>query len=610
MDFFDAQEAAKKRTSLLVVLFGAAVLAIIATIYLAARVALGTGTALLDPVLLLQVSFVVGVVIATGSAIRTASLRGGGPAVAELLGGRRVATDTTDPDERRLMNVVEEMSIASGVPVPAVYVLEGEVGINAFAAGHSIHDAAVAVTLGALRAFNRDELQGVVAHEFSHILNGDMRLNIRLMGVLYGILLLAILGRGILYASPRGGSRSRNGGGGHIMLLGLALLLVGYIGVFFGKLIKAAVSRQREYLADSAAVQFTRNPEGLSGALKKIGAASHGSRIANHHAEELSHLFFANGVRGAFAGMLSTHPPLEDRIRRLDPSWQGELPAGSLRVVSHASESGPAALVSSIGAPGPRHIAYAAALLDHVPDELKHAVHDPVESVAVVFALVTAGSGGVSAAERDVVTAYGGPDLARRVEQMVPMIQREGVEARLPLLDITLPALQRLSPDESRKFHSTVRALVEADGTLRMFEFALLHTLSRRLGLSGDAPRGGRVRSFDRVREEVQAVLSAVAWAGSEGGRDEAEHAFSAGARHLPSPASSIRLMEKDETGMDAIDRALTSLEQASPPVQRRFLEACAETASHDGIIRPEEAEILRAIAESLDCPIPPLLAD
>jgi Zn-dependent protease with chaperone function len=609
MDFFDAQEAAKKRTALLVVLFAAAVLAIIATIYLVARVALGTGTALLDPALLLQVSFVVGVVIATGSAIRTASLRSGGPAVAELLGGRRVATDTRDPEERRLMNVVEEMSIASGVPVPAVYVLEGEDGINAFAAGHSIHDAAVAVTRGALRAFNRDELQGVVAHEFSHILNGDMRLNIRLMGVLYGILLLAIIGRGILYASPRGGGRSRNGGGGHIMLLGLALLLVGYIGVFFGKLIKAAVSRQREYLADSAAVQFTRNPEGLSGALKKIGAASHGSRIANHHAEELSHLFFANGVRGAFAGMLSTHPPLEERIRRLDPSWQGGLKPGPERAVSRGAESRPSALVSSIGAPGPGHIAYAAALLDHVPAELKHAVHDPVESVAVVFALVAAVSEGLTAAEREVVTAYGGPDLARRVELIIPMILQEGVEARLPLLDITLPALQRLSPDESRTFHSAVRALVEADGSLRMFEFALLHTLSRRLGLSADSPRGGRTRSFDRVREEVQTVLSAVAWAGG-GTREEAAGAFAAGARHLPSAASSIRLMSREETGLDAIDRALTALEEAAPAVQRRFLEACAETASHDGIIRPEEAEVLRAIAESLDCPIPPLLAD
>ncbi len=607
MDFFEAQEAARRRTGLLVVLFGAAVLAIIAAVYLVALIGVGAGGVWFDPVLLLQVAFGVGIVISVGSAIRISSLRRGGPAVAELLGGRRVASDTSDPEERRLMNVVEEMSIASGVPVPAVYVLEAEDGINAFAAGHTIHDAAVAVTRGGLRALTRDELQGVIAHEFSHILNGDMRLNVRLMGVLYGILLLAVIGRGIVYAGPRG--RSREGGSaGWVVLLGLALLLVGYIGVFFGKLIKAAVSRQREYLADSAAVQFTRNPDGLAGALKKIADSSHGSRIEDHHAEELSHLFFANGLRSGIAGMLSTHPPIDERIRRLDPAYLAKAGKPSPRAVggsAPAEVAGVSGLVSAVGTMRPENLRHAASVLGHVPTELNRALHDPVEAKAVILALVASGAV-TGEGEREILRAYGGDELIERVQQLVPQLREVGAEARLPLLDLALPALQSLSPSEGEHFLATVEAMVQADGRVRMFEFAVLHTLARRLGLR-EEPRGGRIRSFDSIRDEVEVVLSATAWAGSDRNPEAAAAAFAAGARVLPSPASSIRLRGADAVRLAEVDRALSALERTAPGVRRTFLEACAETISHDGVVKPLELEILRAVAECLDCPIPPL---
>ncbi|MDR0788248.1 MAG: M48 family metallopeptidase [Gemmatimonadota bacterium] len=324
MDFFQAQEAARRRTAVLVALFVAAVIGIILVIYAVAHIAIGPEVPVLDPALLLWVTAGVLVVVLAGSGIRTASLRQGGAAVSELLGGRRVQPDTTDVHEHRLLNVVEEMALASGVAVPAVYVVDGEEGINAFAAGYSLNDASVTVTRGALLAFNRDEMQGVIAHEFSHILNGDMRLNIRLIGTLYGILLLSVIGRILLQFGPRGRSRNRdNNGGNAVILIAIALLVVGYVGVFFGRLIKAAVSRQREYLADSSAVEFTRNPDGLASALKKIATAPYGSEIRNPHAEELSHLFFADGLKASFFGMLATHPSLDERIRRLDPTWEG-----------------------------------------------------------------------------------------------------------------------------------------------------------------------------------------------------------------------------------------------------------------------------------------------
>jgi Zn-dependent protease with chaperone function len=646
MDFFEAQEAARRRTTGLVGLFLAAVVAIIVVIYLVVHVAVAPGVVGLDPVLLLQVALGVGLVIALGSGFRIASLRSGGPAVAELLGARRVASDTTDADERKLLNVVEEMSIASGTPMPAVYVMDGEDGINAFAAGYTTHDAAVAVTRGGLRALNRSELQGVIAHEFSHILNGDMRLNIRLIGLLYGILLLAVIGRGIVWAGPRGGRRGgRDGGAGWIILLGLALLLVGYIGVFFGKIIQAAVSRQREYLADSAAVEFTRDPDGLAGALKKIGAASMGSRIGNPHAEEVSHLFFASGVRSALGGALATHPPLDERIRRLDPSWTGDYaevarsqssaqsppraPAPQHRSAAsrHGFEASAAVsglagagaepggrgdaadLVASVGAPRPEHLAYASALLGRLPAALTRAVHDPLESRAVIFALIVAGGDGDEEAALEPAARYGGEAFVQRVRDLLPDVRREGRDARLPLLDLSLPSIERLSPEEGSRFRTAVEEAIRADGTVRTFEYALSHTLSRRLDGPSARDRGrDALTSLRPARAEVEALLSAVAWAGARGSDQAAARAVAAGAARLPADTGAVRLRELSSITFPEIDGALSRLEAASPRVKRSILEACAAAAAHDGRLDPAEGELLRAISESLDCPMPPSL--
>ncbi|MFA7172035.1 MAG: M48 family metallopeptidase [Kiritimatiellia bacterium] len=327
MDFFEHQDKARKNTKVLVIYFVIAVLCVIATVYLAcllifygAHIKQQPGVAqpelvLWDPTLFLYVVLgTLGVVI-IGSLYKTAALARGGSAVAESLGGRLVDPNTAHPAERQLRNVVEEMAIAAGLPVPKIYVLDHEKGINAFAAGHTPGDAAIGVTSGCMTLLNRDELQGVIGHEFSHILNGDMRLNLRIMGVIFGILCLAVIGRILIYS--RGG-RNRN----PLMLLGLALIIIGAIGVFFGRLIQAALSRQREFLGDASAVQFTRNPAGLSGALQKIGGT--GSKIKSVHAGEASHMFFVNGLSKPFLGAMSTHPPLKERIHAIDPGWDGK----------------------------------------------------------------------------------------------------------------------------------------------------------------------------------------------------------------------------------------------------------------------------------------------
>lgn len=337
MDFFAQQDRARTKTTALVVYFVLAIVFIVGSVYVASLMILhftqvpaypGEPVALpslrtvepWDPQLLGWVVVCTMGVVVLGAAYKFWRLSRGGSEVAEELGGRLLADDPTDADERQLRNIVEEMALAANVPVPKVYVLDNDAGINAFAAGHSAKDAAIGITRGGMTLLTRDELQGVIGHEFSHLLNGDMRLNIRIMGVLFGIVCLTVIGRVLLY-SRGGGNRGR----APMMLMGVALLVIGALGVLFGRLIQAALSRQREMLADASAVQFTRNPAGLAGALRKIGSV--GARIDSPHAGEASHMFFENGLGKPVFGWMATHPPLAERIRAIDPSWDGRFEA-------------------------------------------------------------------------------------------------------------------------------------------------------------------------------------------------------------------------------------------------------------------------------------------
>ena len=336
MNFFESQDRARKHTFQLVSLFALAVVSLIIMTNLLVMLVFGyinaeqmqNGESLLRQIdwqTFATVSVAVGVVVLLGSLYKLLALSAGGKAVAESLGGKLIPRNTDDPKLRKLLNVVEEISIASGTPAPPVYVLENEVGINAFAAGFSPRDAVIGVTRGTIEHLSREQLQGVIAHEFSHIFNGDMRLNIRLIGVLNGILIIGILGYYLLYSasfSRRG--RGNDKGAGAMLALAIGLMVIGYAGTFFGGLIKAAVSRQREYLADASAVQFTRNPDGISGALKRIGGLESGSKVENPGASEVSHAFFAQGVSGFMQPLSATHPPLAKRILRIDPHWDGK----------------------------------------------------------------------------------------------------------------------------------------------------------------------------------------------------------------------------------------------------------------------------------------------
>jgi Zn-dependent protease with chaperone function len=644
MDFFERQDKARRNTKLLVFYFIVAICLLILASY-AAVVAIFGRNAVSDsigeasftfwqPGLFLWSALGTLLVILIGSVSKTLELSRGGSAVAQMLDGRLINSNTTEADERKLLNVVEEMAIASGIPVPQVYLLENEAGINAFAAGHSTGDAAIGVTRGGMKMLSRDQLQGVVGHEFSHILNGDMRLNLRLMGLVFGILCLTVVGRVLLRTRGRKNP---------LPLLGLALIVIGFIGVLFGRLIQAAVSRQREFLADAASVQFTRNPDGLAGALKKIGGLSSGSELESPHAQEASHLFFANGLRSSVSGLMATHPPLEERIRALDPTFDGEFPKVAPHVAPPPlppteprrsqppplppplpgfprSESAGAgiigtvvaaqALLPDVGRPTTRHLQYASDLRQSLPKALESAARDPFGASALIYALLL--SNEPSAREKqvaDLATATSDP-IVDETLTVWPETQNVAVQAKIPLVDLALPALRQLSPAQFREFRAAIHALVESDRQIDLFEYMLQKIVLRHLE-PNFFPAPKKVTQFYDLKPltaDCGVLLSAMAYAGQEDSA-QAEAAFARGAQPLGRIAKNeIPFLPKADCDLPRLDAALDRLALSVPQIKKNVLNACAETVAADGIMQGPEAELLRAIADSLDCPIPPFI--
>ncbi len=644
MDFFARQDQARKNTKWLVVYFALAVVLIAASVYLVTLFAFHSATSYRQPTqappfsfwnprLLLFAAGGTLAVIACGSLFKISQLSSGGRAVAESLGGRLVGPNTRDADERKLMNVVEEMAIASGVPVPKVYVMDQEQGINAFAAGHTINDAAIGVTRGCITTLNRDELQGVIAHEFSHILNGDMRLNLRLMGIIFGILCLAVMGRILLHS--RGGGRDKN----FLPLLGIVLVILGWLGVFFGQLIQAAVSRQREFLADAAAVQFTRNPDGIAGALKKIGSAQYGSQVQSEHAAEASHMFFGSALRGALFNAFATHPPLPERIRAIDPHWDGKfvvakkesppavragekterrpaippiipgLPIVAAGLAGAAANVPASRVMPTLGNPTPGHLRYAEELRESLPEQIRDAAHDPEGACAILYALVLS----EEAAQRQTQLAHlaesVGAEIRARLEALQPQVSSIARRARLPLVNLALPALRQLTPARFQEFSQGLTWLIESDRRIALFEFMLLKIVRHQLEphFAGTRPRAAQYYSIKPLAPDCEVLLSALAYVGHEDAKEVAT-AFATGAPHARTASVGLSLLPRERCGLAQINQALDRLGLAVPQIKKNVLAAGVQVVAADGVIRENEAELLRAIAETLDCPLPPLI--
>lgn len=664
MNFFAFQEQARRRTGELVFYYGLAVAMIVVVIYFVLGFAFGRFHSeegelitLWVPELFAMTAVAVVAVIGIGTLYQVFALSSGGTAVAEMLGGRLVTAETRDPLERRYLNVVEEMALASGVPIPKIYVLDDETGINAFAAGYKPTDAVVAVTRGSLETLNRDELQGVVAHEFSHILNGDMRLNIRLIGILGGILGLSVVGRVIMELAFRAmrssGRRSgKKNDGAAVALafaaLGLAVWIIGSVGAFFGRLLQSAVSRQREFLADASATQFTRNPDALASALKIIGATPDGARVKAGHAGEVSHMLFASGMASLFA----THPPLLARIQRLDPSFDGDFAAvqrllqrrleerhsqtlgesddtdgvheallAGTAVARQALHSAhrpsdgppPPPLPPSHGygaaraASPPSRSASDSALAWLATDE-RIALRRPDAAICCIYAaLLGPKDSDLRSRQLDSITAAHGAkgnDFARAAEGWQERHANWTPRQRRMVCELAAENLRNL-PDSTRK---TVVAQIEALSTLDQrvddFEFALGHLVRRRLLPVPEAVRLPSLRP-DRLAPEASLILSALAHAG-HADPVAVQAAWETGIAGFADSTSGATLfpgLEPVASGLDdlaAIEAAFEKLIRLAPLCKREFLNGCMRIIRHDGRVTDTEENYVAAIADAI----------
>ena len=639
MDFFEAQDRAKQNTWKLILLYALAVIGIIFSVYIVTllifhtQVTIDDGPSLWYPGWLATVSVIILITILIGSLVRVSQLRKGGSAVAELLGGRKVNPSTTEHSERILMNVVEEMSIASGLPVPDVYVLDNEDNINAFAAGFGTNDAAVGVTRGALEQLNRDELQGVIAHEFSHIFNGDMRLNIRLIGILNGILIIHIMGMILMRSVFFSGGmrvRSRGGkGGGNatiaIIAFGLALVVIGYIGMLFGRMIQSAISRQREFLADAAAVQYTRNPDGLAGALNKIAMMKQGGKINDGHAMEMSHLFFASSFSSAFDRFFATHPLLDDRIKAIKPSHgygderkskkaherfardhvAGPEPkkAAARGVGGHAALT-PEVILAAIGTMGGGNLNRAGKLLEEIPVSLRQAAHEPLGAEALIYALLITSNKKDEPELPEWMSEKADESVVEETEKLFAELKSADRKWYLPLSELALPALRNMSKDQYKVFREILEKLVLEGDPENLFGFALDKMVIHQLDVSFSDVKKTEIRHhhLKTLGVELSVLLSAISHASDK----DTEAAWNSGIEPIKTFISDdVKLLSKQECGLSELSKALDELAASANPVKKYVISSVIHCVTADKQISTEEMELLRAVSETLDTPIP-----
>lgn len=719
-DFFERQDLARRNTAILVALFVVAVVAIVATVFVIAFVATESlasapgearGRSSGPPpnpwaVAMVAAAFSL-VLILGGSAFKVMELRsGGGRRVAESVGGRYLSPDRAGPEEQQLLNIVEEMAIASGTPVPPVYLLEDD-SINAFAAGYSPKDAVIGVTRGATQGLTRDELQGVIAHEFSHVLHGDMRQNINLIGVLHGVLLLSLIGTILLHSLRFSGGRRRGKDDGKgilvILAVGLTLYVLGSIGAFLGGLIKAAVSRQREYLADASAVQYTRNPEGIGGALLRIGARQRGNRLQHANASMASHMYFSQGVFEGFSGLMATHPPVEKRVRAILPRWDGRYPepvaprrvelptgkpeadrqpesAGSARrgwplfggdmagargqggeagggghaarqiiaaaaaaaaaaeaeraakagtAGSEAAGQAPPAAQTTSDAAGPTdretaaaadpeasgaadrdgdpHRRYAEYVLRSIPAAIRQAAREPSTARSVVLALLLDDDATVRRTQLDEIGNVLQPNVPDECETIWTRLS--GLEPfRLAILDLSIPALAEMSEPQYATLMQAVRAVIRADQRLSLFEWTLSEVLRRNLEPRFHEARPPRIRyySLGRLGDPVSVLLSIVSRLGHRG--ETVRAAFDAAMSKLSGVEA--KLLEPDRCTLDRLRESLDVLVTVAAPKRAELVEACAAAICVDHHVTPSEANLLRGIADLLDCTVPAVVVE
>ncbi|MEH6649938.1 MAG: M48 family metallopeptidase [Motiliproteus sp.] len=656
IDFFNQQDQARRTTSLLVVLFVLAVCALILLTNLLVMVTLWGVTGLSDGSLstllyqgsgaLLQqfdwhrfglISLAVSGTVLSAIVYKWFQLAEGGKAVAESLGGSRIQPNCDSAEQQRALNVVEEMALASGMPVPSVYLLDNEEGINAFAAGNTPADAVIGLTRGTIERLSRPQLQGVVAHEFSHILNGDMRLNLRLIAILHGIVFIGSVGELLLHFGSSGSRRnSGKSGSPHLSLLGFGLLIVGWIGAFFGRLIKASVSRQREFLADASAVQFTRNPQGIADALKVIGGHQQGALMANPNSDTLSHLFFGQSLQ-RLTGLYATHPPLLERIIKLQPDWNGSyiypkpsqikqqqqrdqqrqehLRQQQEQRRKQALQLGVVLAGGKIANDLDRSLVGDSPLqrvrqgIDALPATIHSQIHEPLGAMAVVYSLIISDLEEVQARQLLLIEKQPVTGISRLCRQLRPDITQLPRRHHLPLAQLCLPALKCISPEQYPMFKKTLLLLIRADQQTDLFEWCLYQVVQHYLAAEFEnrTLRAGSHKQPQQLADQYQLVMSLLAHHGHTDPQ-EAERGFNRGVASVG--LYNLRLLPQSDCALPAFIKAVSALADSRPLLKSRLLRGLEFCIKQDKQISAVEVEIISAIAAVMDCPQPRLPID
>jgi Zn-dependent protease with chaperone function len=613
LDFFEAQERARRKSRWLVLWYAAAVLGVVASYCALAALGYLIVTQSAMPLRgYAVVAAVVGGFVLAVSAWRMWQLSDGGAVVAHVLGARYVDPDKCTPAERKLINVVEEMAIASGISVPSVYLLEFDDGINALVAGYSPHEAVIIVTRGAVQKLSRDELQGVMGHEFSHILNGDMALNVRLVGVLAGLTWFADCAERLVFAAARHNrelEREQRGAGALVALAAAVVAFVGFPGTVAADAIKSAISRERELLADAASVQFTRNPDGIAGALDSILALRAPTAVRAVNCELFSHMFFAPTV-GRWWGF-PTHPPILERIKRAHPRFRREeyrarrhgmrtevaVIDGLGAVVKTLPMDGSAAVVASVGRPAAKHVDFAARLLERLPSRLREALHRPEEAEAAMFALALEPEEATREAELRALAVRRGADARQKAAELYAYVGGLARDHMLTLAELAVPAIKAERQKARDAFLADLAALVEADRRVTLREFVLLTFLRQRLREGAGQPIRTQFRRIEELAPDAHVVLSLVSL-------DNAAFEKGAAVLELGWQAPLARVALTTAKVNDSLER----LRHLAPFAKPALLKACVEAAAADGVFRLPEVEMVRMVAATLDCPLPPLL--
>ncbi|BAT53274.1 peptidase M48, Ste24p [Nostoc sp. NIES-3756] len=619
MNFFEHQDKARQNTQQLLGLFALSIVVMILAIYITTLFLLRLAPRIWwEPQIFLCIAGGTIIAIAIGSLYKIFCLREGGRVIAQELGGRYLVADMANPQEKQLLNIVEEMAIASGIPVPEVYILDAEMSINAFAAGFTLNDAVIGVTRGTLLSLNRDELQGVIGHEFSHIINGDMRLNLRLVGLLHGILFIYLTGELLWHLR---GTESREEKGPPLWAFGLALMLIGWIGLICGRIIKAAVSRQREFLADACAVQFTRNPDGIASVFEKLQRLD--SRLISPRAEASSHMFFGNPLNPSFwEAMLSTHPPLSERIHRVrglntrnlaaPPSVRRSSTSDSLAMGFAGANPTitPEQVVNQVGSVAPEHFAHAQALLSQLPESLRLGVREQHSAMAIALALgLEIENAQVQERQLAWLREVQPSEIVEQTLSFKNEISPLDPSLRLPLIDLVVPALRKFSPKECHRLCKCIQGLIVATGSFSLWHFILQLVLWHRLQPLIDPTATIKVEftSIEEIWSDSITVLSAIARVG-QSKPDDIAYAFRSGVFRLPGAGKQEKADTLVTCNFSEVKKSIERLRLASPKLKQAIVDACAHTVLLDNQVTNSEADLLRAIAMTLDCPIPPFL--